>query len=250
MEMAKKSNAEYWEERIAQKTWSTYNDLENRNRALLEFYQDASKSIREELYKIAEKYSKDGTLSRSDMYRYDHYDNLDKKFLKIVDELGKKELELAVKEMKDGFKQVYQDVGISLGEPEFSLPDKKLMQELLDRPWRGDSFSGRMWKNRNSLAAGLNDVLLTGLQQGKTATEIAVLLHNIVGNSFNKCHRIVRTETMHYLNMAALQRYKDGGIARVRIWAAADERTCEHCMQYHDKVYPIDKAPVLPLHPN
>lgn len=57
---------------------------------------------------------------------------------------------------------------------------------------------------------------------------------------------------MHYLNNAALQGYKDGNVRYVRIWAAIDERTCDTCGVggEHDRVYPIEKAPVLPLHAN
>ena len=131
-----------------------------------------------------------------------------------------------------------------------SVPNRKLMDKLINEPWRGDSFSGRIWENQKQLAVGLNDILLAGLQQGKTVTEIAISLHNYTGNSFNNCHRLIRTETMHYLNSAVLMGYKDGGVERVRVWAALDERTCETCMRYHDKVYPLGKEPILPLHSN
>ena len=91
---------------------------------------------------------------------------------------------------------------------------------------------------------------LTGLQQGKTVTEIAVGLHNFTGQSFNSCHRLVRTETMHYLNSATIQRYKDAGVKYVQVIAAQDERTCDTCGAYNGKIYPIDKYPVLPFHAN
>ena len=52
-------NSEYWEKRLASETWKTYNSLEEKNRELLEFYIDASESVKEELYRLAERYSKD-----------------------------------------------------------------------------------------------------------------------------------------------------------------------------------------------
>ena len=55
---------------------------------------------------------------------------------------------------------------------------------------------------------------------------------------------------MHYLNSATLQRYKDANVEYVQIWAAADERTCTTCGGYHTKIYPLEKAPILPLHAN
>lgn len=100
------------------------------------------------------------------------------------------------------------------------------------------------------MAVSLNDILLTGLQQGKTAVEIAIMLHNRMGQGFNECHRLVRTETMHYLNDATLQRYKDADVKYVQILAARDERTCDICGGYHEKVYPIEECIHVPLHAN
>lgn len=247
--MAKKNSA-YWEKRIAAGTWKTYNSLEEKNRELLEFYVDASEQIKKELYLIAEKHSKDGVLSLSEMHRKNRLTNLNQKFQDIIEDLGHKTEKSAKKNMQDGFKAVYKNTAVGMGDEDFSMPNKKLMEKLLNEPWRGDSFSSRLWKNQKKLAVGLNDLLLTGLQQGKTATEIAVSLHNFMGQGFNECHRLVRTETMHYLNDATLRRYKDAGVEYVQIWAAEDERTCDECSKYHGKIYPIDKCPHVPFHPN
>lgn len=247
--MAKK-NSEYWEKRIASNTWKTYNSLEERNRELLNFYTDASKAVKDELYTIAEKYSKDGVLTLSEMHKQNHLTELNKKYEQIVLELGKQTEKASRRNMQEGFNDVYKSTAVGLGDSDFAMANKRLMEKLLNEPWRGDSFSGRLWKNQKKLAVGLNDLLLTGLQQGKTVTEIAVQLHNFMGQGFNNCHRLVRTETMHYLNSATLQRYKDSGVEYVQVWAAQDERTCEVCGSYHGKVYPIDKCPILPFHAN
>ena len=247
--MAAKSS-KYWEARIAAGTWKTYNSLEEKNRELLEFYVDASEQVKKELYLIAEKYSKDGVLSLSDMHKQNRLTDLNQKFQDIIEDLGHKTEKSAKRNMQDGFRAVYENTAVSMGDEDFSMPNKKLMEKLLQEPWRGDSFSGRLWKNQKKLAVGLNDLLLTGLQQGKTATEIAVSLHNFMGQGFNECHRLVRTETMHYLNDATMQRYKDAGIKYVQIWAAEDERTCKDCGDEHENIYPIDKCPHVPFHPN
>lgn len=245
-----KKNAEYWEKRIASNTWKTYNSLEEKNRELLDFYLDASQKIRTELYTLAEQISKDGILSRTEMYQQQRLQKLEKKYRDIAYELGKQVEKTASDNMMSGFEETYKCVAIGLGKEDFTMPNKKLMEKLMQEKWRGDSFNGRLWKNQKLLAAGLNDILLTGLQKGQTTTEIAIALHNFMGKSFGVCHRLVRTETMHYLNSATLQRYRDTGVEYVQIWAAIDERTCETCgvNGYHGKIYPIDKAPILPFH--
>ena len=208
--MEKKNSAEYWEQRIANTTWEMYNTIEEKNRRILEFYLDASRQIREELYYIAEKYSRNGTLSLSDMYKRDRLEKLCKRYESIIKCLGEEVQNEATENMQDGFKDVYVATTEFLEVRGISVPNRELMDKLMNEPWRGDSFSGRIWKNQKQLAFGLNDILLAGLQQGKTATEIAISLHNYTGNSFNSCHRLIRTETMHYLNSAVLMGYKDG----------------------------------------
>ena len=243
-------NSEHWEKRLASETWKTYNSLEEKNRELLEFYIDASESVKDELYRLAEKYSKDGVLSLSDMHKQNRLTELNGKFEKIIEDLGHSTEAFAKKNMQDGFKKVYADTAAGMGDLDFSMPNKKLMEKLMETPWRGDNFSGRLWKNQKKLAVSLNDILLTGLQQGKTAVEIAIMLHNRMGQGFNECHRLVRTETMHYLNDATLQRYKDADVKYVQILAAKDERTCDICGGYHEKVYPIEECVHVPLHAN
>lgn len=243
-------NSEYWEKRVASEVWRIYNSIEEKNRELLDFYIGASESVKDELYRLAEKLSKDGALSLSEMHKQNRLAELNKKFEKIIENLGHDIEEFAKKNMQQGFQRAYKAVAVSMGDTDFAMPNKKLMEKLMETPWRGDTFSGRLWKNQKKLANVLNDVLLVGLQQGKTATEIAIQLHNRMGQSFNDCHRLVRTETMHYLNDATLQRYKDAGVEMVRIWAALDERTCDTCGGYHAKKYPINKCPHVPLHAN
>ncbi|MDE1472837.1 minor capsid protein [Eubacterium limosum] len=246
--MARK-NSEYWEKRIADKTtWRLYNTLEEKNRALLEMYQDATREINSAIYELGEKLSKDGQIKRSDLYKYNHLKNLQAKMNSILKTLGGTIEEFASGNMENAFKENYSDILKSLGEKGFELPNKKLMEALLKKPWFGGNFSDRLWGNTEKLAQILNSELRQGLQQGKTTTEVAAKIATLMQSSFNSAHRLVRTETMHYLNQSSLEAYKAGGVQFVQFWAAMDERTCPSCGALHGKIYAIDKVPVLPLH--
>ena len=246
--MARK-NSEYWEKRIADKTtWRLYNTLEEKNRALLEMYQDATREINSAIYELGEKLSKDGQIKRSDLYKYNHLKNLQAKMNSILKTLGGTIEEFASGNMENAFKENYSDILKSLGEKGFELPNKKLMEALLKKPWFGGNFSDRLWGNTEKLAQILNSELRQGLQQGKTTTEVAAKIATLMQSSFNSAHRLVRTETMHYLNQSSLEAYKAGGVQFVQFWAAMDERTCPSCGALHGKIYATDKVPVLPLH--
>ena len=98
------------------------------------------------------------------------------------------------------------------------------------------------------LERNMNGVINNFIATGKTVTETAVQLSNVMQKSFNVAHRLVRTETINYMNRSALRGYKDAGVKKVQWWAAEDERTCKICGANHEKEYDIDKAPILPCH--
>lgn len=242
--------SEYWEKRIANNTWKTYNDTQERNIELLSMYQEASENISKELYKVTEKVNNGKEITLSDMHKNNRLSGLQDNIENIIENLGEKVEDFSKKGMQDAFEGVYKDISKAINKNPFTIPNKRVMEEILDRPWHGGSFSSRLWKNTGVLANTLNEDLKIGLQQGKTIAEISINLANKMQQGFNITHRLVRTETMHYLNNSTLRAYKDKGVSEIQIWVAKDERLCEHCNSYHEKVYPIDKAPVVPFHAN
>lgn len=242
-------NSEYWKKRIAKNTWNIYNSLEQKNKALLEMYQEASTSINDELYRLAEK-MKTATPTLSDMHKFNRLTKLQENINSIIKELGNNLENFGKKNMYEGFSNNYKAVMEALGQIDFAMPNKKLMEQLLNKPWLGNNFSERLWKNTKVLAMNLNDILTTGLVQGKTVTEMAIQLNNRMNQGFNAAHRLVRTETMHYLNESSFMAYKDAGCEKVQYWAAEDERTCPRCGMKHGNTYSIKDRPILPLHAN
>ncbi len=242
-------NSEYWEKRIANNTWKTYNSLEEKNRALLEMYQEASLNISDELYRVTEK-MKTSTPTLSDMHKFDRLTKLQKNIENVIGELGENVQNFYIDNATQGFKDVYKNIRVALGDIEFSEPPKKLMEQLLRKQWEGSNFSTRLWKNTQVLVTNLNDIVTNGLIQGKTVTEMAIQLNNRMNEGFNVSHRLIRSETMHYLNESSLRAYKDSGCEKVQLWAAVDERTCPKCGVKHGNPYKLKDAPVLPLHAN
>ncbi|MDU0868472.1 MAG: minor capsid protein [Clostridium perfringens] len=212
-------------------------------------YQEASLSISDELYRVAEK-MKTATPTLSDMYKFNRLNNLQNNINSIIKELGSNVENFGKKNMYKGFSENYKATMEAIGEVSFDIPNKKLMKEILDRPWKGNNFSERLWKNTKVLAMNLNDILTAGLTQGKTITEMAIQLNNRMNEGFNVAHKLVKTETMHYLNESSFKAYQDAGCEEVQVWAAVDERTCPTCGIRHGNVYRIRDKPTLPFHAN
>lgn len=242
-------NSEYWENRIAKETWRTYNNVEEQNRDLLRMYEKTSSSIKRELYALAEEAEKTGELTRTQQYRFNKLLGQQGAIFQEIEKLGTSIEKSQTSRMKTAGRAVYKNVMESLGIDNFSFPNKKEMEQMLRSPWHGSFFSERLWNDMGVLERNMNGVINNFIATGKTVTESAVQLSNVMQKSFNVAHRLVRTETINYMNRSALRGYKDAGVKKVQWWAAEDERTCKICGANHEKEYDIDKAPILPCHP-
>lgn len=242
-------NSEYWENRIAKETWKTYNSAEEQNRDLLRMYDRTSTTIKKELYELAEKAESSGMLTRSEMYRFNKLLGQQGEIFERIEKLGAEIEKSQSSRMKEAGKKVYGNIVEALGLGKNFTPNDKVMEQMLRAPWHGSFFSKSLWQKMGNLEQALNGIVNDGISTGKTVTEMAVGLSNVMQRSFNDAHRLVRTETINYMNRSALQGYRDAGVRKVQWWAAEDERTCKICGANHEKEYDIDKAPILPCHP-
>ena len=251
--MAKKTeqyhNSEYWENRIANETWKTYNNAEEQNIDLIKMYDKTSNSIKKELYALAETAEEEGGLTRTQQYRFDKLLGQQGKIFKEIEKLGDSIEKTSKNRMFKAGSDVYENIMDNLGVDDFKALSKKEMEQMLRSPWHGSFFSKSLWEKMGKLENNLNGIINDGMSTGRTVTEMAVSLSNIMNRSFNDSHRLVRTETINYMNRSALRGYVDAGINKVQWWAAEDERTCEICGANHGKIYDIKKAPILPCHP-
>lgn len=242
-------NNQYWEKRVANETWDLYNDLEKKNKMLLEMYQEAKLDIEDEVMRILYKVNAGKPVTLSDMHKYNRLTKLKENITDIIKELGKKAEDFGKSQLEDAIIKEYKKVMETLDNIDFAMPNKKLMDMMLNNPWSGATFSERLWENTRVLANNLNEILTKGLVQGKSIESISKELDIRMMKGFNACHKLIRTETMHYLNESCKKAYKDSGCREVQIWAAIDERTCAHCGKEHSKAYKVDSAPILPFHP-
>lgn len=241
-------NNRYWIKRVSKITWQRYNDLEQENKRLLKFYQQAIDQVERELAKIAIKMQSNPSLSNQ--HNQKRLSELKSKMSKITEELMLKIKGFTEEQIHEAIINQYQDIIMGMVGNDFALPNEELIKMMMDNPWSGANFSDRLWRNKSLLEFNLNEVLTRGFIQGKTTVEIAKELSLRVEKNFDVCLRLVRTERMHYLNESSKKAYQDAGVNQLQYWAAEDERTCETCGNYHQKIMEFDEAPILPLHPN
>lgn len=238
-------NSEYWEQRLANVVWSSYNSLEEENIALLDHYNKTMNSIRSELMKLEELKE----LTRSEKYRLEHLKSLQGQILKECEKLGENVEKDMIENVSKQMQDIHKTAFTCIGNEKFSKLSKNACKDIINTPWHGSSFSERLWKNTGKLVNELNDILAVGITKGRTIAEMAFQLSTRMNKDMNSCHRLIRTETINSLNRASMRGLVDAGVKYVRWWAAEDERTCKICGANHGKIYPIDKAPNLPCHP-
>lgn len=132
--------------------------------------------------------------------------------------------------------------------------DPKTIEGIVSYPWSGATFSERLWKNRDSLAFQLQEILTKGIIKGDSGATMAARLAEAEGQSFKAAERLVRTETARIHTAADMRAYADAGIEQYEFMASLDERTCEVCGKLDGKIFAVSDAVVgenyPPVHPN
>lgn len=241
-------NNSYWEKRLANDLWNTYNNTSKYQKELIEIYKKATDEILEELYRIASKYEENGVISRSEFYKAEHLKRMEKGFNDILKGLGEKIENRGSKIILNAGEDVVKKTGKSLGID--INYNKDLAKKLMQTSWRGSNFSKRIWRNSKKLEKELNTQVKKGILTGKPTVQIAMELDKSMGAGLSNSARLIRTETMHHMNDINLAHMKDSGITKVKEIVTLDERTSSTCKVHNNKIHDIDKAPILPRHPN
>lgn len=239
---------DYWSKRLANEYWNIYNDTSKYQKELIELYKKANEEILAELYKIAAKFEENGVVSRSEFYKAEHLKRMEKGFNDVLRELGEKVEYKGSKIILNAGKDVVLSTGESLGIDINYNED--LAKKLLQTNWKGSNFSKRVWKNSKKLEKELNTQVKKGILMGKPTAQIAIELDKSMGVGLTNTARLVRTETMHHMNDVNLQNMKASGVKQVEEVVTLDERTSSTCKVHNKKIHDIEKAPILPRHPN
>lgn len=241
-------NNSYWEKRLANDLWNAYNDTSKYQKELIEIYKKATDEILEELYRIASKYEENGVISRSEFYKAEHLKRMEKGFNDVLKGLGEKIENKGSKIILNAGEDVVKKTGKSLGIDINYNED--LAKKLIQTKWKGSNFSKRIWRNSKKLEKELNTQVKKGILTGKPTAQIAMELNKSMGSGLSNSARLIRTETMHHMNDINLAHMKDSGISKVKEIVTLDERTSSTCKVHNNKIHDIDKAPILPRHPN
>lgn len=136
----------------------------------------------------------------------------------------------------------------------FAEMSKEVIEEILKSKWSGNNYSKLIWNNTDVLTEKLEEVITSGLMQGKSSRRMALELEELSRYGKFASERLVRTETTYVTNMAEIEGYKELGIEEYIFIATLDTRTSKQCREHDMKVYKVNEAVagenLPPLHPH
>lgn len=148
--------------------------------------------------------------------------------------------DMALGMFADTVYELYRGVGIGTS---FNLLTEPQTLALIRNPVNGQSFSTRVWNNRDKLANVVNQTLNAGITQGLSNNEMAKRIANDMGSGFNVANRLLRTEVTNSSNQASLIGYERSGIVNEYEYIATlDNRTSEICTSLDGEIFKTSEA--------
>ena len=242
----------YWKKRIRKEEKKAW-DIANRSANWQEhFYKESYRRIEKEinaLYAEIQSGRKPlDQLTRSELWRYKHYVSLQNLIVEESKTIGAKQIRLLDSTLEAVFKSV---IGIDVNDKSgITVMDNMALKQLKETVWSGTHYSQRIWNNTNNLAIRAKEKLTDMIAIGKLPEEVKRELREEFNVSARVADRLIRTESSHIFNTASMERYEEAGVEQVEILIEDDDSICDDCKELDGQIYDIDKAPVLPLHPN
>ena len=140
-----------------------------------------------------------------------------------------------------------------LGPGDFNPLPKKELDNMLNYPWSGKTFSNRLWGNISRLEQNLSNAIVNSVSSGQGVAEALKTMKNdsSISDMFkleekkfkNAIENLVRTEYAHFAVTGLRKSMSDAGIKDTQSWSAEDERVCSICGGRHGKVIKDDWHP-------
>ena len=245
----------YWEDRFSRaQNKITDKSIKQIEKQMKKYYSTTMKRIIDDFERVYDKVlaaqAKGTEVTPAWLYQLDAYWQMQEQLKIELQKLGDKQLIALSKIFEENFFDVYYSIAMPRKKA-FNTINNEMVQQLINHIWVADgkTWSQRVWDNTEKLAATLNEELVNCVVGGKKTTELKEKLQERFNVSYNQADTLARTELAHIQTQAAKQRYEDYGINRVEFWADPDERTCKQCGKLHKKIYNINEAVPLPLHP-
>lgn len=130
---------------------------------------------------------------------------------------------------------------------------KKELENILNYPWSGKTFSSRLWGNISSLEQRLSNSVINSLASGEGVLEALRTMKNdgvisgmfkLEQGKFNRSiENLVRTEYSHFAVEGIRESFRGANVKESESWSAEDERVCSICGGFHGQLIKNEHPP-------
>lgn len=144
--------------------------------------------------------------------------------------------------------------GLGVGWSLHGLTDDAI-KKVLSKPWTldGQTFSDRIWANKESLVNTVNTQLTQMIMRGAAPDKAIKAISERFNVSKSQAGRLVMTESAAFANMARKDCFNDLGVEKFIVVETLDNETCSLCGQLDGKVFAMGEYEVgvtaPPFHP-
>lgn len=203
-------------------------------KVVLNAYKESLDSMRLQMGKLYEKYSKNGSLTYAEMTKYNRLKSMQTSIQSniggVYKTLGTETRALAKKVYEESFFRygwsIEQTMGVNLS---YGLINPKVIQASIENPIAGLTLKETLAKNRLNVVTNLKQNITQGLVLGESYDKMARRIKDTLDGDATKAMRVVRTEGHRNANqgrLASLEHASKQGVDVIKEWRAGfDERT-------------------------
>ncbi|HIB3631225.1 head protein [Enterococcus faecalis] len=130
---------------------------------------------------------------------------------------------------------------------------KNELENLMNYPWSGKTFSSRLWGNISTLEQRLSNSIINSLASGGGVVEALRTMKNdgvisgmfkLEQGKFNRSiENLVRTEYSHFAVEGIRESFRGANVKESESWSAEDERVCSICGGFHGQLIKNEHPP-------
>ena len=246
---------DYWKNRVLQNEQKAQKYAGKALKRTKKLYNNTYKQISNDIDDLAfELFDKGvyGTLSRSELWQYKKYVDLQQKITTILHEQSNEQIQITTIALENCFAET---IGKMLEEFDteenigFTILNKNQTNQVLNTAWSGKNYSARIYDTNSMIGERIKKDITDMVITGKNPTRIKEQLSKDLSISYSYADRLVRTEASHVFNEAAKQSYKEAGVEQIEVLVEEDNDICDECENLKG-IYKIGTEPRLPAHPN
>lgn len=125
---------------------------------------------------------------------------------------------------------------------EFAQVNIRAVEELINYPFSGASYSDRLWKQKDHMLEKLKESIMNMIIKGTNPSELSEEFAKIFDRKQYEAYRLLQMEGAFIIEQATLKGYEEDGIDEYEILATLDLKTSPICREQDGKVYKTKDA--------